>query len=482
MRWLQGVCAYLRQSKVGVSGRWSEKRIGMARSFNRNPHGLPTLQTDLSAVYNVSELAHVITTDVMLLTLGVTQPWAFAGFACALSKTKGDRERLCSLRCRRKFDLPGICWDWLHLHLKTSERAIFHEGLIIKPRQSSLYTDSRTSQANLTDFGTIIEKDLGGLLSRRSLIDDPLSSAAESITDISNQAGNVGAAAQDVANSASSNVPQTVGAIVDDAGDITKNISESVAKVVSGIPEFYAIGLWGYCKGTSNGTGSIVANCTTPSSSFWFNFTEVLGLESLETSLVGKIFPSQYEGVMKVYRTASKGIIAFYIMAVIASVLTTVLGLTATLSRWGSSFTSIFAIASAAFNLAGSALATGVYASLVGILKAVFSLQGSGASLGRPMLTASWLSTAFSGTDTLSKSESTYFTHTSNGSSSMKHVTGNLVHVEAQAHFVPTGSAAATTEAPSRNSAIQTLQTPQTSQPTVSCRTAMSVMFRNYVS
>ncbi|GFF57796.1 hypothetical protein IFM51744_09335 [Aspergillus udagawae] len=199
-------------------------------------------------------------------------------------------------------------------------------------------------KANLTDFGSIIEKDLGGLFSRRSLIDDPLGSAAESVADISTQAGKVSAVAQDVASSAGSNVPQTVGAIVDDADALTKNISESIAKVVSGIPEFYTIGLWGYCKGSSNGTGSIVTNCTTPSSSFWFNFTEVMGLESLETSLVGKIFPSQYEGVMKVYRTASKGIIAFYIMAVIASVLTTVLGLTATLSRWGSSFTSIFAV------------------------------------------------------------------------------------------------------------------------------------------
>jgi hypothetical protein len=208
----------------------------------------------------------------------------------------------------------------------------------------SLATDSRTSQANLTDFGSIIEKDLGGLFSRRSLIDDPLGSAAESVADISTQAGKVSAVAQDVASSAGSNVPQTVGAIVDDADALTKNISESIAKVVSGIPEFYTIGLWGYCKGSSNGTGSIVTNCTTPSSSFWFNFTEVMGMESLETSLVGKIFPSQYEGVMKVYRAASKGIIAFYIMAVIASVLTTVLGLTATLSRWGSTFTSFFAI------------------------------------------------------------------------------------------------------------------------------------------
>ncbi|KAH1310905.1 hypothetical protein KXV22_006014 [Aspergillus fumigatus] len=226
-------------------------------------------------------------------------------------------------------------------------------------------------KANLTDFGSIIKKDLGGLLSRCSLIDDPLSSAAESVADISTQAGKISAVAQDVASSASSNVPQTVGAIVDDAGALSKNISGSIAKVVSGIPEFYMIRLWSYCTGTSNDTGSIVVNCITPSSSFWFNFTEVLGLESLETSLVGKIFPSQYEGVMKVYRTASKGIIAFYIMAVITSVLTTVLGLTATLSQWGSSFTTIFAIASAAFNLAGSALATGVYASLIGILKAL---------------------------------------------------------------------------------------------------------------
>ncbi|KAH1595011.1 hypothetical protein V6Z88_003769 [Aspergillus fumigatus] len=85
-----------------VPGRWSEKLIGIACNFKRNPNGLHTLQTALFAVHNVSELAHVITTDAMPLIPGVTQPWVFAGFASALRKSKGDRERPCSLRCRQE--------------------------------------------------------------------------------------------------------------------------------------------------------------------------------------------------------------------------------------------------------------------------------------------------------------------------------------------------------------------------------------------
>lgn len=89
-------------SKTDVPGRWSEKLIGIACNFKRNPNGLHTLQTALFAVHNVSELAHVITTDAMPLIPGVTQPWVFAGFASALRKSKGDRERPCSLRCRQE--------------------------------------------------------------------------------------------------------------------------------------------------------------------------------------------------------------------------------------------------------------------------------------------------------------------------------------------------------------------------------------------
>lgn len=74
----------------------------MACNFKHSPNGLHTLLTNLFAVHSVSELAQVITTDVMRLIPGVTQPWVFAGFASALSKSKGDRERPCSLRCRQE--------------------------------------------------------------------------------------------------------------------------------------------------------------------------------------------------------------------------------------------------------------------------------------------------------------------------------------------------------------------------------------------
>jgi hypothetical protein len=89
-------------ARAGVSGRRIEKWIRMARSFKRNPRGLHILQIDLSAAYNVSDLAHVITTDVMPLTPCVTQPRVFVGFASGVSKPRGDRERLYSLSCRQE--------------------------------------------------------------------------------------------------------------------------------------------------------------------------------------------------------------------------------------------------------------------------------------------------------------------------------------------------------------------------------------------
>ncbi|KAL4862079.1 hypothetical protein BDV12DRAFT_190664 [Aspergillus spectabilis] len=242
--------------------------------------------------------------------------------------------------------------------------------------------------ANMTDFGSVIEKTLGELISRRSFTDNSLGLASDSISEATSKADQISDAAQDVTGST---VTETVGNVIGNAESLEQAISEKIANAVVDVPEFYTIGLWNYCEGSANGTGPAIINCTASTPTFWFNFTDIL---SLESSWTEELFPSQYKSVIKVYKSLSKANSAFFIMAVTANVLTIAFGLTATLSRWGSSFTSLFAVASVVFNLVRLILAIAAYFLLAGIFK--LSLNGIGVTLGQPMLVAGCLATGFS--------------------------------------------------------------------------------------
>ncbi|KAL4756093.1 SUR7/PalI family protein [Aspergillus foveolatus] len=245
--------------------------------------------------------------------------------------------------------------------------------------------------ANMTDFGSVIDKTLGELISRRSFMDNSLSVVSDSVSGLESQANQVNNAVQDITDDAGSTITETVGNAITGAEDLAQSASEKIAQVLSNVPDFYTIGLWNYCEGFANGTGPAFVNCTEPSSAFWFNVTDVLGLE---VSWAEELFPSQYKSVLKIYKSLSKGTVAFFIMAVIANVLTIVLGLAGMLSRWGSLFTSVFAVASVVFNIVRLILATAAYFLLTGIFK--LSLNGIVLTLGQPMLVVSCLATGFS--------------------------------------------------------------------------------------
>jgi hypothetical protein len=183
----------------------------------------------------------------------------------------------------------------------------------------------------MTDFGSVVEGTLGALITRRSVIDNSLSIASDSISEVTSK----------VDGATGSTIAETVGNVIENAESLEQTMSERVANAVSNVPDYYTIGLWNYCEGLTNGTFPTVTNCTGSSSTFWFNFTDIIGLESSWTE---DLFPSQYKAVIKVYKSLSRGNSAFLIMAVAANVLTLTFGVTATLSRWGSSLTSIFAV------------------------------------------------------------------------------------------------------------------------------------------
>lgn len=191
----------------------------------------------------------------------------------------------------------------------------------------------------MTGFGSVIEETLGNLISRRSLIDTSVHSVLDSAPGAESGLNSISNVAQDAGKTTT---PSVSGAL-EYAGSLTENLSDALTHTVEKYPDFYIIGLWNYCEGNSNASGSILTNCTSPSSSFWFNFTEILGLQS---SLAEELFPEKFETALHIYQSASKAIIAFYIAGVAFSISSLILGLTATLSRWGSSLTSFCAIVS----------------------------------------------------------------------------------------------------------------------------------------
>ncbi|KAL2835888.1 actin cortical patch SUR7/pH-response regulator pali [Aspergillus pseudodeflectus] len=253
---------------------------------------------------------------------------------------------------------------------------------------SAPYALSTTSLLCLvfTGFSRVIENTLASFITRQSLLE----SSINSVTDLSPKAESavdvIREVTQDVHNATADGVTSSVEGLVGD-------MSNTLTSTMRSFPDFYTIGLWSYCKGRRDSLGQSSTNCTTPRASFWFNFTEVLGLQD---SWVEEIFPDKFNTAMHVYKSALVGISIFYIAVATSSVLTLLSGVAATLSQWGSSLTTLFAVASALCNVVWSGLATGVYATLVGILRLVFDPHGNGASMGTSMLAASWLATLFS--------------------------------------------------------------------------------------
>ncbi|KAH8431353.1 SUR7/PalI family protein [Aspergillus melleus] len=117
----------------------------------------------------------------------------------------------------------------------------------------------------------------------------------------------------------SSIITGTLGNVAENAQNLTQTIPDQLVHIKSNVSEMYAIGLWGYCRGTLQEGGVDFTDCTKPDSSFWFNFTEVLDLGD---SWAQKMFPNQVEKVVGAYKAASKGVRATYIAAMSATILT----------------------------------------------------------------------------------------------------------------------------------------------------------------
>ncbi|KAL4815836.1 SUR7/PalI family-domain-containing protein [Aspergillus spinulosporus] len=177
-----------------------------------------------------------------------------------------------------------------------------------------------------------------------------------------------------------------------DDGDLGSALEE--VQQYFNIPDFYNIGLFGYCQGnvTSNDNYR-VTNCSSPDAQFWFDPVEIWNLKTLGLQ---NAIPDDLQDALNVYKNVSKWMCIAYIIAIAATGLEILLGITAIFSRWGSCVTTLVSIAAFLFTAAASATSTAMFVVITGVFNDKIKPYGIDGQMGRNIYAATWLATAFS--------------------------------------------------------------------------------------
>lgn len=162
------------------------------------------------------------------------------------------------------------------------------------------------------------------------------------------------------------------------------------AKAAANVKDFYTIYLWNYCSWDGSEKYDF---CSPREAYFAFDPVKVWGLESTG---VENVFPQQLQDGLRTYKAVSKWMFIAYLVALVATVLELLVGISAIFSRWGSLCTTFFSSLSTFFILAASITATAMFSTLLGVFNKVFESYGIKASLGTEMMRTTWLAVAFS--------------------------------------------------------------------------------------
>ena len=166
------------------------------------------------------------------------------------------------------------------------------------------------------------------------------------------------------------------------------------AKQALDMKDYYTIYLRGYCGWNGDDT---YANCSSPKAIFYFDPIKIWGLDTNTTGLaVEELLPSDLKTGLDTYVKVSKAMSVVYIMAIAATAITILVGISAIFSRWGSFATTFFAAASGIFFLAGSAIAIALFATLKTVMnKQLEDDYGIHTTLGKKAYYTTWIGTAF---------------------------------------------------------------------------------------
>lgn len=157
------------------------------------------------------------------------------------------------------------------------------------------------------------------------------------------------------------------------------------------IQDYYTVYLWNYCSWNGNDKYSF---CSPRKSEFWFNPVEVWGLNGTGAE---NLFPKELKDGLDTYKNVSKYMFIVYVIALVATIVELLIGVSAMFSRWGSFVTTFFAVIAFIFTFAASLISTILFAALKTDFNHVFKAYNIKGSLGLPMLRTTWLAVLFSG-------------------------------------------------------------------------------------
>lgn len=171
---------------------------------------------------------------------------------------------------------------------------------------------------------------LKSLLARQALVDNVTSGLSSTVNSVGSVRSTASAVQTltDAAGSAVSTVVSVGEDIMSAANRTLVNaVDAALSRTRADYPDFLIVGLWSYCNGSFDGSHTlIVTNCSTPSTTFWFNFAGALGLDS---SWVASIFPSALQDAINYYHKFTNWMISAWIITVVLTVAVLLAGLTA---------------------------------------------------------------------------------------------------------------------------------------------------------
>ncbi|KAI9856093.1 MAG: hypothetical protein M1824_005688 [Vezdaea acicularis] len=167
---------------------------------------------------------------------------------------------------------------------------------------------------------------------------------------------------------------------------VSSNGTESLRDV-------YEIYLWNYCEGDKDGNSTKLDKCSKAKSSFWFDPTEVWGLNS---SGLANEFPKELQKGLNTYKKVAGWMFIAYIIAFVSTAVELIVSIFAIWSRWGSFATTIISSISGLFIFAAALTSTILFSVLAGSFDSVLKTYNIKASVGTQMLSVVWLAVAFS--------------------------------------------------------------------------------------
>ncbi|KAF2024848.1 hypothetical protein EK21DRAFT_104381 [Setomelanomma holmii] len=171
--------------------------------------------------------------------------------------------------------------------------------------------------------------------------------------------------------------------------DLLAALSGSISSKT--LKDFYLVGLWSYCEGDSGNGIEDITYCSSPTTKFWFDPTDVWGLK---TTSVQNVLGDGLQKGLDAYRRVVGWMIWTFIIATTLTAAEFVTCFFTCVTRKASLLTLILSITSSVFVIVAATIVTAAYGVLAGIFNTALESYNLKFSLGKEALLILWLGVA----------------------------------------------------------------------------------------